>query len=257
VAHDSECSGCEIETSGGSLAERLAQGPLPLAFALRYAAEVAGMLRALHQNGRYHGDVDPAYIRISNGEAILPPPNGHSHLANQRTDISAFGAVLFEMVTGSKPSGSQPGADLETAHAGPGGLRFSATRLAARCLGTTPDRPSDMQKVATEVRLLGVLARQQGETETTGTKIPETAPPSSDESPSTGAAPEGAESSAAHSSHEERCPRCGTHLTASSRPRSTFEAMLPFLGMPILRCGRCYHRYVIFFGLPFAKAARV
>ena len=41
-------------------------------------------------------------------------------------------------------------------------IRLAATRLAARCLGALPDAPTDIQKVSTEVRLLGVLARQQG-----------------------------------------------------------------------------------------------
>jgi hypothetical protein len=58
-----------------------------------------------------------------------------------------------------------------------------------------------------------------------------------------------------HASTGERCPRCHEYLVSSSRPRSVLEAVLSTFRVPIRRCGRCFHRYVIFFGLPIDRAA--
>jgi serine/threonine protein kinase len=124
---------------GQTLAERLEKGPLPLDEAMRHAAEILGALDAAHQHGVIHRDLKPANVMLtSNGVKLLDfgiaqlqqslqpehepalstkltmdgtilgtpqymaPEQLHGKTSDARTDIFAFGAVLYEMVTGKK-----------------------------------------------------------------------------------------------------------------------------------------------------------
>jgi hypothetical protein len=49
------------------------------------------------------------------------------------------------------------------------------------------------------------------------------------------------------------CPKCDSTAIYVSRARSRFEAMLARWGVPLCRCHRCSHRYVVFAGLKIAK----
>ncbi|MFG2875351.1 serine/threonine-protein kinase [Streptomyces sp. NPDC048337] len=57
---------------GGSLHDRLASGPLPLADVLRLGLDVLSALRAAHAEGIHHRDVKPANVLLrSDGSAVL------------------------------------------------------------------------------------------------------------------------------------------------------------------------------------------
>ena len=125
---------------GETLADRLQKGALPLDQALRYAIEIADALDKAHRQGVTHRDLKPANIMLTKagaklldfGLAKLTPTGPQSDAstkladalteqgtilgtfqymapeqleggeADHRTDIWAFGCVVYEMVTGQK-----------------------------------------------------------------------------------------------------------------------------------------------------------
>jgi eukaryotic-like serine/threonine-protein kinase len=127
---------------GETLSDRLKKGPMPLEQALRFATEVADALDKAHREGIAHRDVKPSNIMLTksgaklldfglakrgvearslNSASQLPTDAGltsHGAIlgtlqymspeqlegqeAGVRSDIFAFGAVLYEMITGAK-----------------------------------------------------------------------------------------------------------------------------------------------------------
>ena len=127
---------------GDTLASRLAQGPLPLALSLQTGIEIADALDKAHRQGIVHRDLKPGNIMLTKsgaklldfGLAKLQTPAGALGLsaaptltspltgagnivgtfqymapeqlegreADPRSDIFAFGSVLYEMVTGKR-----------------------------------------------------------------------------------------------------------------------------------------------------------
>ena len=123
---------------GETLDDRLRRSAIPLEESLRLARQITEALDAAHEKGVIHRDLKPANIKI-NGEGIVkvldfglakalevadsPLPNieatdermimgtaaymAPEQLAgrkvDKRADIWAFGVVLYEMVTGSRP----------------------------------------------------------------------------------------------------------------------------------------------------------
>jgi Tol biopolymer transport system component/predicted Ser/Thr protein kinase len=116
------------------------RGPLPLDEALRIAGQIAEALEAAHEKGIVHRDLKPANIKITPGglvkvldfglakavgepsldaatitmgltgagtvvgtPAYMSPEQAQGHAVDRRTDIWAFGVVLFELVTGRRP----------------------------------------------------------------------------------------------------------------------------------------------------------
>lgn len=123
---------------GGSLASRLEKGPLPVGEALKYASQIASALDAAHKTGMTHRDLKPQNVVLSRtgaklldfglakikpkstaedrtitkaltGEGVIvgtyqymAPETLAGKEADARADIFAFGAVLYEMLTGQR-----------------------------------------------------------------------------------------------------------------------------------------------------------
>ena len=118
----------------GSLEERLKLGELPLDEALRYALQLLNSLEALHNAGRYHLNLRPSNLFVSENDfgvhQLIVSGVGSHHFFNfqgatsgdtlaspfylipeliqgqaptPRSDIYAFGVLIYELVTGRTP----------------------------------------------------------------------------------------------------------------------------------------------------------
>lgn len=175
---------------GGTLAERLSGGPLPLGDALRITADVARGLQAAHDAGIVHRDVKPANIFLTPdgraqlgdfGIAQIDDVSGRTHSTMRHpgtplymspeqaqttgyvrpaSDQYSLGLVLFEMVTGKayKRVGERAAAAL---------LEFAPVAVTNIIEDMTAAHPDDrLPSCEHVVRQVQAIARQLGLTET-------------------------------------------------------------------------------------------
>jgi eukaryotic-like serine/threonine-protein kinase len=192
LAEDSGRQALVLEfVEGTSLAERLQSGPLPAPDALAIARQVALALECAHQCGVVHRDLKPANIVVTSegtvkvldfglakaagGPASSPeltgvltpgavlgtpsymaPEQAEGQAVDQRTDIWAFGCILFEMLTGARAfDGGTPGKALTQILSRPPDFQMlppttsePIRRLLRRTLAADPgQRPADMSEV--------------------------------------------------------------------------------------------------------------
>jgi serine/threonine protein kinase len=174
-----------------------------------------------------------------------------------RSDLFALGAVLYEMLAGSKAFPGDTRADLPTAirEAQPpplAGVPEGLVRLVSKCLEKSPDRRwQSAQLVLLELKLLRTEMRvdawaSKGEprlgTRLEGRRFPRVLDMVPVFSPAqTG---EAGEPPLPLNRAPERCPKCGAEDVHPSRPRGSVEESLADLKVRFQRCHRCYQRFM-------------
>jgi hypothetical protein len=169
-----------------SLDQIMADGPMPLPEALRYAALLAEEIRQIHDAGRTCGALRPSAIEVtpsgpqlgnlSTKPAVVTPYTApeilQGHAPDAGSDIFAFGAILYEMVAG-RPAFSGENADalavsLTISDPPPTGTP-GIDHLVGKCIAKDPAvRCRRIHKVILEMKLLtfaapraAVVTRQQ------------------------------------------------------------------------------------------------
>jgi hypothetical protein len=161
------------------LNQLLAGNRISVSGMIRYALNIGGALRRIHAGGRCHGALTPELIQVSESSARLLPamPGALEHLtpytapeilrgepANARTDIFAFGAVLYEMATGRRafPAASPQALEEEIVAKSFSPIGHEGLdQVVKQCLAKDPAaRWQRMQQVQMELKLLAIAARQ-------------------------------------------------------------------------------------------------
>jgi len=189
--------------TGETLGQLLKTGPLVIADALRYSAQIADALAAAHAQGIVHRDLKPSNVMIAGGSVkvldfgiatyrrsadaqaetvsvgttppavtepglavgtpyYMSPEQAEGKPVDARSDVFAFGIVLYEMVCGQRPFRGDTtlamlAATLQATPEAPRHLRHEVPRsleqLILRCLAKSPDaRFSSGQELSEAIR---------------------------------------------------------------------------------------------------------
>ena len=171
---------------GETLAERIQKGAIPIGESLKIALQMAEALEAAHEKGIIHRDLKPANVKITpegkvkvldfglakaledetpatdlthsptrTGTAVgvimgtagyMSPEQARGQAVDKRTDIWAFGCVLYEVLSGKQVFGGTTVTDILAAivhkepdwEALPEGTPRAILRLLRRCLDKDP-----------------------------------------------------------------------------------------------------------------------
>ncbi len=165
---------------GGSLADRLREGPLPIREVSKILDRIGSALDRAHEAGVIHRDLKPgnilfdqygdAYLadfgiaRMANSSATLTgsgligtpaymsPEQIEGKVVDGRTDIYALGIIVFEMLTGERPYQADTPAML---------LVKQMTEPMPRVLDVKPDLPPGCEDVITRATAKQVAARYE------------------------------------------------------------------------------------------------
>jgi tetratricopeptide (TPR) repeat protein/tRNA A-37 threonylcarbamoyl transferase component Bud32 len=169
-------------------------GKLPIARALSIARQVAAGLEAVHKAGIVHRDLKPANVIIdAEDHALLTdfgiaraveaktlytmpgavigtleymaPEQARGEAVDQRSDIYAFGLILYDLIAGGRPSSKSDGLAslIERLEKGPSPLSAvdpsvpaDTERIVTRCLGAEPSkRYQNISEVLSDLDRLG------------------------------------------------------------------------------------------------------
>jgi len=165
---------------GETLSERIRQGPTTVSETVALALQVAAGLDAAHAKGIVHRDLKPSNIKIASGgvkvldfglavshadpatgiiagsPAYMSPEQTRGERVDVRTDIWAFGSLLYELLTGKRAfNGDSMSATLTAVQqhdpdweALPSETPAALRTLLRRCLEKDPaQRPQTMDEV--------------------------------------------------------------------------------------------------------------
>ena len=111
-----------------TLADALTSGPLALAAGLRCANEIAVELRDLHQQNRAYGKLSVNHVIMAESGAQLAPLRSYWDETIQQRDVQAFGAVFYEILTGTPPPVNPSATDPRIQGLAGGGLACTVFR---------------------------------------------------------------------------------------------------------------------------------
>jgi serine/threonine protein kinase len=136
-------------------------------------------LRRLHDDGIVHGALQPGCVTLHDSGALLSqaaaarkttpysaPEQVEGKAPDSRSDIFAFGAIVYEMLSGRRAFPGE-GQELRSAivlqePAALVGVPSYLARLVGRCLAKAPtQRWQRIQNVQMELKLLTVMARRE------------------------------------------------------------------------------------------------